>query len=73
MGKGELPDELKRFAAALMDPQSMDGISIEGMVARFNAFERRLPQIHDIPDELKAKQLALVEAHRQKVKDLGLK
>lgn len=69
---GDLPAELNRFAAMLVDPMTVDGISITAMMARFNAFEKKLPQVHEISPELKARHDAAVEAHRQKVKDMNL-
>jgi len=72
MSENTLPTELRHFAAALIDPQTIDGTSISGMVARFKAIERRLRQIQDIPDDLKAVNEATVEARRRDVRDPNL-
>jgi hypothetical protein len=69
---GNVPDELRLFARMLLDPARVDGISIAAMMARFNAFERMLPQIGEISSELKVKHEELVEAHRHKVKEMNL-
>jgi hypothetical protein len=67
-----VPDELKLLARMLLNPARIDGISIPTMMARFNAFEKKLPQISEISPELKLKNEELVEAHRRKVREMNL-
>ena len=55
MSKNTLPNALRHFAASLVDPRTIDVISISGMVAQFQAFEKQLPKVQGIPDDLKAK------------------
>jgi hypothetical protein len=67
-----VPDELKLFARMLLNPARIDGISIPTMMARFSAFEKKLPKISEISPELKLKNEELVEAHRRKVREMNL-
>jgi hypothetical protein len=67
-----VPDEFKLVARMLLNPARIDGIFIPTMMARFNAFEKKLPQISEISPELKLKNEELVEAQRRKFREMNL-
>ena len=55
-----------------MRSSRIDGISIPGMMERWEIFEQRLPQVEDISPEIHSKNAASVERHRTKVRDMNL-
>lgn len=67
----ELPHELWNLWSMFVDRSTIDGISLDGMAARFKAFERKLPKLEELTDEQKKVAAKSVEAHRKKVQALG--
>ena len=68
----DLPPELRWIAGTTLMSNRFDGISVEAMMARWNAFEKQLPQIEDIKPELMEKSKEWTEQHRAKVKEMRL-
>ncbi len=68
----DLPPELVDLAGRAMRSSRIDGISIPGMMKRWEIFEQRLPQVEDISPEIHSKNAASVERHRTKVRDMNL-
>lgn len=69
---GRLPPELTPIASRIFRTGSMDGISLDGMAKRFQAFENRLPTEEEITPELRAAADAAREEHRSKVSGMDL-
>lgn len=67
----ELPGELWNLWSMFVDRSTIDGISLDGMAARFKAFEERLPKLEDLTEDQKKVATQSVEAHRKKVQALG--
>lgn len=68
--KKSLSDELKYLSGKFLGSSLIDGISMEGMLNRWNQFEQNLPALEDLSDEIKALCLENQSKHREIVKGL---
>jgi hypothetical protein len=64
--------ELSPLLDNVFRPGFVDGISIAAMVARWKAFERKLPDIESLTPEQMAITQSLVDRHRERVRALDL-
>jgi hypothetical protein len=68
----ELSNELKAVAWYFLRRSMVDGISMEGIVHRWNQFEAQLPDIENLTEEQKEFNRQMVERHREKVALLNI-
>lgn len=68
----EVPLELFPIANVIANG-SVDGISIDRMMSRWNEFERRLPNFDDLSEEKMKWYQGIVDAQRERVRQLGLR
>lgn len=68
----QLPDELMYLWSMFCRRSLIDGISLDGMGARFSQFEKNLPAFEDLSEEQLVYVRKSIEKHREKVKGLGI-
>lgn len=67
-----ISEELKYIAGTLLKRSMIDSISMEGMAYRWENFERQLPRLEDVPQEIIKATEAKIEEHRAKVRSIEL-
>lgn len=67
-----LNPELSELAGLFFRHAMTDGISLEGLVGRFQAFEQNLPALDELSEDQRKVVKASVEAHRKKGESLGI-
>lgn len=67
-----LNPELSELAGLFFRRAITDGISLEGLVGRFQAFEQNLPALDELSEDQRNVVKASVEAHRKKVESLQI-
>jgi Protein of unknown function (DUF3800) len=71
--KGDsLSTELKAVASLFLPRSDTDGISIDGLMERFDNFEQKLPPESSISAEKRRLNDKLIDRHRKKVATLGI-
>ena len=68
----ELRPATEALAARFLRRASIDGISLEGMMSRWNAFEAQLPNFEDLTDDQLRAAAEMREDHRARVGSLQL-
>ena len=68
----ELSEELGYLGSLFEREILVDSISLEGMAARWKAFERRLPAFEDLTEEQIELVQQSIDDHRERVRGLGL-
>lgn len=68
----QLNQELNELVRLFFRRAVTDGISLEGLVGRFQAFEQELPALDELSEDQRNVVKASVEAHRKKVESLQI-
>lgn len=68
----DIPEPLIEMLDAVIGRDMMDGISVDAMMRRWDAFERQLPAFSDVTPEQQRATQQIIDAHREKVKHLGV-
>ena len=67
-----LNPELSELARLFFRRAITDGISLEGLVGRYQAFEQNLPALDELSEDQRKLVKVSVEAHRKKVESLQI-
>ena len=69
---GSLSSELQYLCYQFQKHTGFDGISMEGMLSRWSAFARKLPEIDELTDQQIADVQLNIDSHRKRVSDLAI-
>lgn len=69
----DIPESLAEMLDSVMNQDMIDGISIDGMMRRWDAFEQQLPAFAAVTSEQRRATQQIIDEHRKKVKALALR
>ncbi|WP_440975505.1 DUF3800 domain-containing protein [Pseudoxanthomonas winnipegensis] len=69
----ELPDTLGGLASRFLRKANIDGISMDGMISRWNRFEAQLPPMDEITEEQAERVMKIIERHEAVLEGLALR